>query len=225
MSNTMKNVRALAANDQLPLETVFLQCYDTEHLSPENNYDAWDKCLKEVYSTRNPKPSVTEFGDAMYSVWKDAGLSRAIMIEALKSIPDYADKAIYTEVNKYYPITVLMTVDTVQTLKTGNLSNYITVTDDNGDPNQGSNEITVIAKMGSTLAWKAVSINGTDTVHLKQFIKVAGPHLFTTGEPSLQPDGTFQGTLTTTGLETYRFSMTINNGTTVYSWDPYIQSN
>lgn len=220
ISNVLKQVRTLAENDQLPLEVVFQQCYDNEHLSPENNYGAWDQCLVEVYNTRDPKPTIEEFGDAMYSIWKDAGLSREIMIKALKSIPAYQGTPVYTEVNKFYPITILMTIDTVNTVRTGRLS--IIITDDNGDPNQGSNEITVTAKVNTTLVWKGVSKNGTDTVQLKQFIRESNISLFPDNEPNAQPDGTFKGTLNKKGFETYSFSITINGGGRVYRWDPYI---
>jgi hypothetical protein len=226
MSNTMNKVKALAANGQLPLSDVFQQCYDEEHLSPKNNYDAWDTCLKEVYSVRNPKPSVAEFGDAMYNVWKDAGgLTRTIMINALKSIADYTnDSAIYTEVNKYYPITVLMTIDTTRVLSSGYLSSNIVITDDNGDPNQGSNEIRVTAKVKTKLIWKAVAKNGTDTIQLKEFKIRRGQDLFTAPEPNLQADGTYKGTLTKVGSETYAYNISINNGSQMYTWDPFITS-
>ncbi|CAA9201530.1 AidA/PixA family protein [Flavobacterium collinsii] len=220
INDVLRGAVELATNDQLPLEVVFQQCYDNEHLSPENNFGAWDLCLQQVYNTRNPKPGIEEFGDAMYSVWKNAGLSRAIMIKALESIPGYTGAPIYTEVNKYYPITVLMTVDTIKTVQTGSL--YITITDDNGDPNQGSSEIQVNAKISTIIRWKAVSLNVTDTVHLKQFVVRGGVNLFSANEPSLQSDGTFQGTLITTGTEVYSFTITINDGSQQYDWDPYI---
>ena len=222
ISEVLDHVKHMAEDDQLPLEVVFQQCFDEEHLSPENDYGAWDQCLVAVYNTRNPKPTIQEFGDALYAIWKDAGLSREIMIKALKSIPAYRDTEIYSEVNKFYPITLLMTVDTVNTVKNGRL--FITITDDNGDPNQGSNEITVTAKVNTTLVWKAVSTNGTDTVHLKQFIRESSTNLFPANEPSIQPDGTFKGTLDKPGFETYSFAITINNGSRVYRWDPYIRA-
>jgi len=236
MSNTIKKNLApnngimTNAKNGLPLVTVFQQCYDPEGFNPQTDYETWDQCLNRVYSVRDPKPSVTEFGDAMYSVWKgEGGLSRESMIKALRSLKVYSETSIFTEVNKYYPnVNVTITIDNIaEVQKTNNLSKHIHVTDDNADPNQGSNELTITAKVGTTLTWKAVSKSTSDTVHLKKFVRRIHPnerHLFPENQPSLQLDGTFKGTLNKTGRETYAFHITFNNDPKVYSWDPYINS-
>lgn len=204
----------------LPLTTVLQQCNDNEHLNPTKDYNLWVECLQEVYETRTTKPTAAEFGDAIYSVW-NVNLTRNIFSTALLGItPSYNQLDVYTNVNKYYPITITIIVDTDLTIQTN--CAQVSVIDDNGDPNQGCNELAVNAKLGNTIIWKAISKSGGDTINLIEFMVRGGNQLFSNGEPAKQGDGTWKGTLTTVGEEVYAFNLTINASLVVYTWDPYI---
>jgi hypothetical protein len=224
--STMESVKALAGQQELPLQTVLQQCNDNENLNPVDNFTAWSHCLQGVYDVRTSKPSISELGDAMYQVWSSvlvrSAMTNALLVIKNGSTPAFQPANVYIEVDKYYPITLSIVIDTTATMARN--SAIVTVTDDNGDPQQGSNEITVNAKVGNTLIWSARSTNGTDTIQLKQFIRSSGVDLFPNGEPSLQGNGTFQGTLNKVGYEVYHFAFTINNGPTQYQWDPFIRS-
>lgn len=225
-NSPMKNVVALAANDQLPLEVVLQQCNDNEHLNPISNYAAWAMCLQGVYDSRTDKPTVDQLAGAIYQVWS-AALDRPSMTNALLSIklgsaPAFAPADVYVQVDMLYPITISMVIDTTATRASGYAQ--LTVTDDNGDPGQGSNELTVNARTGNTLVWTARAATGADTVQLLEFVSTGGTHLFATpSEPSKQPDGTFKGQIDKPGFEVYHFVFTINNQPQQYQWDPYIR--
>lgn len=205
-----------------PLLVVLQQCNDNEHLNPMNDYTAWKTCLQGVYDTRQIKPTALEYANAIYAVWS-ANLTRTIFTNVLLGItPAYNPSDVYSSVNINYPITVTIIVDTTQTIQTGNA--VVQVTDDNGDPSQGSNELAINVKVGNTIIWRAVSQSGGDSIQLTTFDVRGGVQLFTNGGPQKNADGTWQGVIAITGTEVYAFDLTINNSTRTYTWDPYIYS-
>ena len=213
--------------DELSLKIVLQQCNDEEHLNPEKDFEKWKDCLQTIYIGRSSKPNVNDFGSAIYAVWKTK-LTRDIFSNALLDIqmgdkPVYTSKAVYSKTNKYYPITITIQVDTTNYV-IGKRDNSISVNvfDDNGDPNQGSNELQVNAQLGNTLIWKAISKSGKDTIHLIEFISNNAVNLFSGKGPYKNGDGTFEGELTKTGTECYTFTFKINDSPDIYRWDPYI---
>ena len=228
----------------LPLLVIELQqCHNPEAYNPIENRANWIKCLNEVNQQQNNQYTAQDFARAIPQVWPNPqSMNRATMIEGITAIQKGGKQAfttvsIYQAVATQYPITITADIDTEKLLnKYDNSSdalcnawNCLTMSDDNSDDNRGVNdkhtkseELTVYCQIGDTLRWVAKAQNGTDTIELTDFDYVKGTNVFGSVDPTKQPDGSFQGTTTTKGNECYHFKFTINGGTAIYWWDPFI---
>lgn len=120
-------------------------------------------------------------------------------------------------------IHVLTSVDT-QSILAGNNSSVVYMVDDNankGSSSEGTTELKTTCAPGDIINWRVTPINGTDTVVITSMFNSSGD-IFAT-PPSEQPDGSWQGTVSSTGNETYQMQILIN-GVKTFKWDPYLVS-
>ena len=225
---------------KLPLAMLLQQCNLKNKYNPRTHFAAWVHCLNEVNAAQGYQYTAMDFAKAILTVWPAPKLmNRDIMVKGITGIKNSTGKAafsiaaVHQAVSTQFPITVTITVDTTPLLAahpnnlgdTCNANNYLKITDDNNDPNQGSSEITIYCNVGATIRWVAVAKNGTDTVELTNFYNFPGANVFGQVNPTKQSDGSYEGVTTSTGHETYTFNMAVNGGITTYWWDPFIQCN
>lgn len=104
----LKNVLLSA----IPLQVIFQQCNDNEHLNPSTNKAAWLQCLQEVYVSQNYLPTIAQLADAIYNVWK-SNLNAQIFSDALTYFKNQAVIQAFTaadiasQVQTYYAFTCL----------------------------------------------------------------------------------------------------------------------
>ena len=225
---------------KIPLKVLLAQCDIRNKYNPLTQFAGWVHCLNEVNEGQSYQYTAQDFATAIPEVWSAPSLmNRDTMTKGLKGIKNstggaaFAIAAVYQAVNSQFPITVTVEVDTDGLLAahgnnlgdTFNANNWLTITDDNNDPSQGSFEMTIYCNVGNTIRWVAAAHNGTDTVELTAFIDGGGTDVFGGHPPTHQTDGSFQGTTSGSGHETYHYNFTVNGGNTTYWWDPFIQCN
>ena len=113
-------------------------------------------------------------------------------------------------------INVLITIDTTSTL--AGLTRVYMESDHAVDTGEGSADLTINAKMGDKIYWRAVAINLSDEVELTAFDFESGKKVI---QPPKQKGDAWVTTVTALGEEDYTFTFSIN-GKGSYSWDPHI---
>ncbi|WP_062056594.1 AidA/PixA family protein [Aquimarina longa] len=229
MNTTYQSISSIVTQN-ISLTDLLQQCNTINNYNPITDFQPWADCLNNIQKGQNYKYNALQFTEAITKVWTGNLMNRDTLFKGIQNIKTaqgnqaFDNKSIYKSINTQYPITVTFIVDTKKLIssKQSWANKYLTATDNNGDPNQGSNEITVNANVGNTLRWVGKSKNGTDTVQLTAFVFRGETNLFGENLPSKQSDGSYMGKLVTTGTEVYSFSFTINNVPTTYNWDPYI---
>ncbi|MDB4948132.1 MAG: hypothetical protein JWM27_781 [Gemmatimonadetes bacterium] len=112
-------------------------------------------------------------------------------------------------------INCLCVVDTAATV---NGTTTVYMLDDNGDPNQGSNELTINCDIGDTINFNVASIIPTWGCVLTAFVPATSPALFVPN----YVNGVWTGIVNSKGNMTYHFNFTVNGQPGTYNWDPFI---
>lgn len=126
-------------------------------------------------------------------------------------------------------ISVAALVDTTTILgNPGAPSNQVIFMADNnaggGSSGEGTNELNTACGPADVIVWRVVAINGTDQVVINGFKNSTGDVFgFNTPQPTNPPNPSLMGTVQSAGNETYQLEILIN-GTTTYSWDPFLTS-
>ncbi len=109
----------------------------------------------------------------------------------------------------------LVVVDPIATLN-GPVTVYML--DDNGDPNQGSNELNINAAIGDTIIFNITSLIPSWGCVLTTFTPGSGQAVIT---PTVT-DGVWSGQVQNKGKLQYTLTFTINGTTQSFTWDPFI---
>lgn len=122
-------------------------------------------------------------------------------------------------------INVLTCLDTQAILNNPGISasDAVYMVDDNasgGSTDEGGYELNTACAEGDVIVWRVVPINDTDEVVITALTNKSGD-LFGGTPPTEQEDGSWQGTISTSGKETYELAILIN-GVIAYNWDPYL---
>ena len=236
MCTTLKSIAPIVTREA-PLEVLLQQCNNLNQYDPVTQFGAWTDCLNEVNTGQNYQSNATEWAEAIVKVW-ETEMTREILLSGIQSLvdqtggPSFSSPLVYRAVNTVYPITVTILVDTEGLLATCdntksqmfNAGKFTTASDDNDDPNQNYNEITVFCKVGNKIRWVAKAKNEVDTVELTKFVHNREKHVFGDHPPTKQSDGAFEGTVIKAGHECYHYQYTVNNGDTTFTWDPFIMA-
>ncbi len=126
-------------------------------------------------------------------------------------------------------ISVAALVDTTTILgNPGAPSNQVIYMADNnaagGSSGEGTNELNTACAPSDVIIWRVYPINGTDQIVINGFKNSSGDVFgFNTPSPTNPPTSQLMGTVQSDGNETYQLEILIN-GTTTYSWDPFLTS-
>jgi Inclusion body protein len=119
-------------------------------------------------------------------------------------------------------VNILVVVD-AQSIQAGT-GQLVYMVDDNNPPStgEGSTELVTIAPAGSTLVWRATSINPAFSVEITSIHRSSSTDVFT-APPAQQADGSWSAILGNFGSgsqETYQIM--VASGGNTYTWDPFV---
>ena len=252
MSSSLQTTIQHAIASNANLEGIMSACKSINGVSPTVDQQMWQECLQDVYTAyTNVYGAVTceVFAAAIYNTWgvvqptianMPSRLTSATMSAGLQSIQVnssqvYSNQTISSTIALYYAV-INIVIDTELMLQQQNnnigglnwfAGNYITMNDN--DPystGEGGDElVTGGLRATQTIEWYVVNKSGNAAINLTQF-DAGDPDLYAMIYQPVKINNTsyYTQVLPSPNLSqhSYRFEFTINGGSTVYTWDPFL---
>ena len=193
--------------------------------------------VKGEYSTS----TVDEWANAIHLVWIET-ITLDELISAMETIGTFSSSDITTAATIYF-LEIQIGVDTASILNLGQSSSnpikvndYITMTSNHQSATSGQGGHELVAKdlqPNESIFWTAISTsNSSDTIQLKEFLAsksgedfsemIATPKLLSGTENQYY---TYVKSDPELGLVyAYRFNFTINNGSQLFTFDPWLET-
>jgi hypothetical protein len=250
MSSSLQVTVQNAVNASSDLTAIFGICLGSGVTPTSSN---WQECLQLVYTYYQKlysTPTILNFTAGIYTAWAveqptaaaaPNRLSSTLMITGLQSVqnngsPAFSAADIQGVIPTFYAI-INITIDTAGILAANNnnlgtsifLNGYITMTDNEPTSSgEGTNELQTNGLSASQIIeWTAVNATGTAVIDLIGFVAGDPQQLYTLVYPPVEINDTQYYTQVlpnpVLSKDSYHFQFTINGGSTIYCWDPFLR--